>query len=251
VNSGYPPTTLGNVDVFLTHRLGTKMNEFEGLLTIYSAAVALVDRGYLDVPSAGYAAHRSVVEYALEELPNVADLPGPKFVFYHIVAPHPPFVIDREGNAVTPDSPYAGLGDGNYFAGTSETYIDGYTEKLVYVNASIKQAIDKILNESSEPPIIIIQADHGPGADLNWESIQQSCIWERSSILNAYYLPGDSGEVDPYSTITPVNTFRLVFDRYFGTQLGYLEDRTYYSPWKQPYSFTEVSQRIQEPCVLD
>jgi hypothetical protein len=250
VNSGYPPTTLGSVDVFLSPRLGTKMNEFEGLLIIYSAAVALVDRGYLEVPSAGYAAHRSVVKYALEELPNVVDLPGPKFVFYHIVAPHPPFVIDREGNAVTPDSPYAGLGDGNYFAGTSEIYIDGYIEKLIYVNESIKEAVRRILSESSEPPIIIIQADHGPGAYLNWESIEKSCIWERTSILNAYYLPENHSEDDFYSTITPVNTFRLVFDRYFGTQLGYLNDRTYYSPWERPYNFTELSQQVQEPCVL-
>jgi hypothetical protein len=42
-------------------------------------------------------------------------------------------------------------------------------------------------------------------------------------ILNAYYLP-DGGNNTLYSSITPVNSFRLIFDQYFGTKYGLLDD---------------------------
>jgi len=49
-------------------------------------------------------------------------------------------------------------------------------------------------------------------------------------ILNAYALPG----VDPaqalYPSISPVNSFRVVLNRYFGTDLPLLEDRSYFAP---------------------
>ena len=47
-------------------------------------------------------------------------------------------------------------------------------------------------------------------------------------ILNAYYLPGYDGDL--YATISPVNSFRLVFNSYFGGEYDMLEDVSYYSP---------------------
>jgi len=49
----------------------------------------------------------------------------------------------------------------------------------------------------------------------------------RMTIFNAYYLPGGGKEL-LYGTITPVNTFRLILDHYFGTNLGLLDDSSYY-----------------------
>jgi len=42
--------------------------------------------------------------------------------------------------------------------------------------------------------------------------------------FNAILLPS-GGEEDLYNTITPINTFRVIFDRYFGTNLGLVPDR--------------------------
>jgi hypothetical protein len=75
--------------------------------------------------------------------------------------------------------------------------------------------VNSILSQSGPRPIIIIQADHGFG--YSGAGVQ---------ILNAYYLP-DGGEQQLYPTITPVNTFRVIFDRYFGAHLGLLPDKSY------------------------
>ncbi len=72
----------------------------------------------------------------------------------------------------------------------------------------------KSLEKSTTPPIIIIQGDHGFWTGTNLP------------ILNAYYLPGDAADA-LYPTISPVNSFRLIFDHYFGTDLGLLEDASY------------------------
>jgi hypothetical protein len=48
----------------------------------------------------------------------------------------------------------------------------------------------------------------------------------RYKILNAYYLPED-GSQNLYSAITPVNSFRLIFDTYFGSNYGLTHDTSY------------------------
>ena len=100
---------------------------------------------------------------------------------------------------------------------------------------------------SETPPIIVLQADHGPGAFLDWNSAERTCLWERTAILNAYYLPGDGAE-RLYDTITPVNSFRVILDAYFGAELGLLEDVSYYSPWEQPYRFSPVTTLDSAAC---
>ena len=82
--------------------------------------------------------------------------------------------------------------------------------------------IDKIIANSSQPPIIILQADHGPASMLDQESLDNTNIKERMAILNALYLPGD-GDKGLYPSITPVNTFRIIFNHYFGTNYSLLK----------------------------
>ena len=36
--------------------------------------------------------------YALNALDEIPELPGPKFVFAHLLMPHPPYVIDADGS---------------------------------------------------------------------------------------------------------------------------------------------------------
>lgn len=51
---------------------------------------------------------------------------------------------------------------------------------------------------------------------------------ERTSILSACDLPGDAGG-RLYPTITPVTSFRVVFDAGFGAEFALLPDRPYFS----------------------
>lgn len=50
-----------------------------------------------------------------------------------------------------------------------------------------------------------------------------------------------------YPDITPVNTFRLLFDKYFGTTYGPLPDRIFAFPdYSHIYDFFEVTEAARE-----
>jgi hypothetical protein len=60
-------------------------------------------------------------------------------------------------------------------------------------------------------------------------------------ILNTYFLPGfDSSDLNP--KISPVNTFRLVFNQYFGGDYDMLEDKAFYSSYQYPYDLTLIPE---------
>jgi hypothetical protein len=103
-----------------------------------------------------------------------------------------------------------------------------------YLNKKLLDAIDTILAESKTPPIIILQGDHGP-----WLQPKEEHMW----ILNAYYLPDHMEKL--YPTISPVNTFRLVFDAYFGGKYDMLKDVSYFSPVPKLYEFSVVPNKCE------
>jgi hypothetical protein len=62
--------------------------------------------------------------------------------------------------------------------------------------------------------------------------------------LAAFYLP-QASHADLYPTITPVNSFRVVFRMYFGADLATLPDRNYvFRSTRRLYDFTEVTERV-------
>lgn len=79
---------------------------------------------------------------------------------------------------------------------------------------------------------------------LDWESAENTNLRERFSMLNAYYLPNGDG-VQLYDSITPVNTFRVLFNYYFGTELELLEDESYFSTYDRPYAFVNVTEELR------
>jgi hypothetical protein len=76
-----------------------------------------------------------------------------------------------------------------------------------------KQLVTEILANSKTPPIIIIQSDHGSRM-----APEYYC-----RIFNAIYFPGKSGKLF-YETLSPHNTFRLMFNEYFGADMPLLDD---------------------------
>jgi hypothetical protein len=177
-----------------------------------------------------------------------AEEKGAYFIFAYILAPHPPFVFDAEGNRLSNWRTYT-VSDGSHWVGgigTREEYIRGYREQINYVNTLLVQAIEEILNRSETPPIIIIQGDHGPGAYFEWDSIKLTNLQERMAILNAIYLPDGHYEW-LYPSISSINTFRGIFSSYFGASLELTEDRAYISKWGRPLDFEDITDQINAP----
>ena len=186
--------------------------------------------------------HRQRLNYTFAHLADFAKSKTPVFVFAHILAPHSPFVFGEHGERVNGSSDRS-IETGFRFYGERETYVRNYRAQLCYVDAQIQKSIDSILAHSLEPPVIILQSDHGSGSNFDRENLANSNLQERMSILNAYYFPG-KGAARLYPTITPVNTFRILFDEYFGTRLHQLEDRSYFETWSHPYHFIDISDRL-------
>ena len=186
--------------------------------------------------------HRARIEYQFDTLGEIVHIPGPKFVLAHILVGHPPFVFGPNGEAATPGRMYS-LFDGRAFLALPDAsrkeYVDGYRAHLNFLNKRITATLDTILAASERPPVIIIQGDHGPGSRLDFTSVEGTDLKERFGILNACYFPEGADE-HLYDSISPVNTFRLVLNRYFGTQLQLLEDRSYFTPDQDPYRFIPV-----------
>ena len=240
-------TQIRDADVYYAMSGGT-INEFEGVLLSSTVLNPLIQALNLDLHVPSYDLHRRYLLFGLEALKDVPDDPGPKFVFAHILGPHPPFVLDANGNPVEPSGSYNIL-DASMFQGTPQQYSSGYTAEMTYLNSKLEEVIEAILAKSSRPPIIIIEGDHGPGAYFDETQLEQGCLIERYSNLNAYYFP-DQEYGALYPAITPVNSFRIVFNQYFGTDLPILEDLSYYATWRKPYVYTDISDKIGPTCEL-
>jgi len=241
IETGFHYTNRLQVDTYLSQ--SPRLNEFTAMLFASSPIDVLAQALYSRESTAtiGYETHRNWIRYNFKALAEIPEMPGPKFVFAHILAPHPPFVFDAGGQAVEPDRDYQ-IMDGSSFAGDWEEYQDGYRAQVQFVNANLEQTIKAILANSSSPPIIILQGDHGPGSLLDWENVDAACLWERTSILNAYYLPENGADL-LYPEITPVNTFRLILNYYLGANIDILPDRTYFSSFVHRPPVVDVTGR--------
>jgi hypothetical protein len=224
------------------------INEFEALLLSSTVIGVAVESWGVDLPVMGYDLHRKYILYTLDKLREVPEMPSPKFVFAHIMLPHPPFIFNSDGGSILPDRPYI-MWDGSLFPGTTEEYKKGYIEQVIFLNQKLSAVITDILARSANPPVIILQGDHGPGAFFNMVELDNSCLYERFSILNAYYFPDGDYQL-LYPSITPINSFRVILNQYFGAELTLLDDRNYYANWTSPYLFTDVTDQTHLPCNI-
>ena len=190
-----------------------------------------------------YEFHRKKLLSAFDKIVDISKRKEPFYVHGHILAPHQPFVFNAKGEAVNPKHYYAcwiPIEEGR----DAEEYKREYIEQLQFINQKLKETIDAILANSETPPIIIIQGDHGPCSELtNTKSIDGNNFHERMPIINAYYFP-DQDYKELYPTISPVNSFRLVFSKYFKLNYPLLPDSSYYSTWNRNYDFVNVTDSV-------
>jgi hypothetical protein len=178
-----------------------------------------------------YERHRETVLTTLDRLPSTAAGAGPKFVFAHVLSPHPPFVLGGS----FPSSPYA-LNDGTQFFGSRREYVRGYARQVTTLDTLLQGMLDNLLARIDDRAIVILQGDHGPGSSLDWASFARTNHRERNGILAAYRVPPAIAS-QLYPTITPINAWRLILRTAFGADYPPQPDRSYYSTWQQPYQF--------------
>ena len=180
------------------------------------------------------------IAFQEQSLQQIAQDPAPTFTFAHFLLPHPPYVFAPDGSYVPP--------------GGDRSDEQAYIDQLRYTNDFIVSLEQELRAAPGPQPIIVIQSDEGPHPprlDIPYELKQ---AWSEASvedlgrklrILNAYYLPGLKR--DPiYADITPVNSFRVILDAYFGADLPLLPDRTFiYTDYDHPYRFEDVTDKLR------
>jgi hypothetical protein len=190
-------------------------NEFEAMLIQTSLLKLFVDMPHLipsflgaDEENSWYYDLYIQTQYIFDTLPTLPAMEGPNFFFVHLVVPHTPYIYAPDGGFLLTENTDV----------KAETI--GYRNNVAFVDNHLPDVLQAIIDNSETPPIIIIQGDHGPTSrDVRPE--------KRMPILNAYYV-SDEARADLYPHITPVNTFRVLFNHYFGADYPYLEDLSYY-----------------------
>jgi len=214
------------------------LNGFEAMILKSSGAFILIDAAKVpglfqrlipDVDNPRIISYERTL-FVLDQLrvDKVGSIRSPKFIYAHLIIPHYPYVFGPDGEFVVEDK--------------SDLDIEAYRDQVIYLNKRIDEIVREIIMNSEVTPIVILQGDHG-------QRLIPDEIYERMAILNAYYIP-DAGDQLLYPAISPVNTFRIIFNTYFGSNFQLLEDISYYSTWKLPYDF-EVIQDQRPGCYGD
>jgi hypothetical protein len=157
-----------------------------------------------------------------EKTEDIPHLREPTFSLVHIWAPHPPTLFDSNGN--WPKVIY-------------HIWEKGYVGQLIFVTKKLRILIEKLITSSEIPPIIILQSDHG----IRFGGKKTPLFFKaHMGILNAYYFPGKEKH-GLYRKITPVNSFRVLFNLYFGTRYKLLEDKSLFSELSSPLEFIRIA----------
>ena len=132
--------------------------------------------------------------YAFNKLTELDEVQSPKFTFAHILLPHIPFIFDEKGNSIDSDK------------STDWNDKQSYRGQYIFTTKKTQEVINKILEEHENPPIIILQSDHGPREGIPRE--------DSHKVLNALLLPDyDCDELT--DNISPIETFPLIIEHYF------------------------------------
>jgi hypothetical protein len=134
----------------------------------------------------------------------------PKFIYAHVYLPHPPFFYDENGverniNDVVTDK---AIGDSALFL-----------PYLKYTNKVINRIVSSILARGKSNTVIIIQSDHG-FRDFDGGPSHPASYFKNYS---AFYFP-DQNYAALYDSMSNVNTFRIVFNKYFQLEMPMKKD---------------------------
>ncbi len=184
---------------------------------------------------------REHVRYGFRMLNEISGTPGPKYVFAHFVVPHGPYSMDADGTPMTEED----IEELSAF--------ERYVRFLRYGNDQLLAAVDTIV--ASDPDaIILIQSDEGEFNlryrddpwEFQWRDATDAELEQKFGILFALRAPGSDLEAAGFSDdISPVNSFRVIFNARFGTDLPILPNTSWANEdLRHFYDFFDVSDRL-------
>lgn len=230
---------IGNSDIADVNTTCSSLSDFEGILWQYSLFFRANKFGNT---------YRNDIQCGIKKIKESALMPGPKFIFAHLLSPHPPYVFDRNGNPV----PLRKQNDLRVSLTKVILNKDGYLNQMQFISKKLLEITQFILKHSKEPPIIIIQGDHGfslyTEPDISSGKIlpPDDNINARMRTLSAYYFP-NGGDKVLYDSISPINMSRGLMRHYFGRKdLNQISDISYWSAETDLFQFIDVTKKIRQ-----
>ena len=230
----HPTSTNSNADININY---WRFNEFE--LALLKTTPFYQPRSH--VGDSFRREHYDRIKYKFDKLRQMAALEGPKFIFAHMLIPHTPYVFNEDGTFLPREE-----------LNTNVNKL--YLNQVKAANTEIKKVIEAIQSTATEkrPIVIILQADEGPypkGFDAvqssNWKNATDDELRIKFGILNAFYMSGENYDT-LYQSISPVNIFRIIFNKYFDADLEILEDKSFaFEDLDHIYSFFDVTGRVR------
>ncbi|OGG32293.1 hypothetical protein A3I80_03245 [Candidatus Gottesmanbacteria bacterium RIFCSPLOWO2_02_FULL_40_10] len=180
------------------------------------------------------------INYQFDRLERIQSENSPVFVFAHFIIPHEPFVFESDGKFLTAQKE------------SQKDINEKYLDQLVFLNGKIKSFVDIVVNSRGGNSVIILQSDEGPYPvqyesnkdSFDWTTVDYPLVSQKMAILNAIYFPDGNYEILK-NGLSPVNTFRIIFNRFLGQNLPLLPDRYYLGNMSQPYNLIEYKKPPQ------
>jgi hypothetical protein len=182
------------------------------------------------------------VRRTLAELERVPEREEPTFAFAHILNPHGPYVFTADCRDF----------NGKSAGGPASPSQHPYVGQVQCLNRMVLRLVTTLLQRSPEPPIILLQGDHGSNL-LRYSSARSATAVspaqarERFGAFGAYYLPNGGGQLFT-DTVTVVNVFPKVLNHYFHAGIPPAPDELYMSLEHTPYNFVRVDPTTLRPA---
>jgi hypothetical protein len=187
------------VDDFLLMVLGNTM------------AAPWADQIQLHSPQVKIEQHKNMIFFTLDAVPRLGDIPGPKFVYVHLLLPHVPFMFQADGSLI---------GTTGYF--NWNNYLGQYR----YALPRMERLIEGILSaaDPSRPTVIILSSDHGARNLPHGGSatLQEYPEEYKTLIVNAFRFPG-CDIPDGVQDMNPINTLPIAFNCYFNAKIDWVD----------------------------
>ena len=162
----------------------------------------------------------------LDDVKTIPSMPAATFTIFHLINPHLPVNFNERGEIV-----------GRVWTPSNDEYI----AEFGFLNSKFLQMIDTILIESQNPPVFIFQADHGSTLGRNRNALGDLTHFNSYA---AYYLP-EPLSLDFPQPFTLINTFPLVFNEIFGTQVELQDNRLIQLiPEQSPIEHIDVTENL-------
>lgn len=133
---------------------------------------------------------------------------SPKFIYGHFMLPHEPYTFDSSGRVKTPEQT---------IVTRKEDDADAFFNQVLFAGKVISELVTYIQQNNKKNTIIIVAGDHGyrtSDGDKSGYTFKN---------MNAFYFP-DKNYSLLYDSISPVNTFRIILNKYFKAGLPILKD---------------------------